>query len=82
MLLLNFFVNERPVPKYCIRVGEARGETLQVPHVSVLRLGDLKTVRVREGPSGMTAGGGACSDGPSLACLRVEAGFFSYIFSN
>ena len=33
-------------------------------------------MRVRGGLSGMTAGGGACSDGPSPACLRVEAGFF------
>ena len=32
--------------------------------------------RVCGGPDGMTAGGGACSDGPSLACLRVEAFFF------
>ena len=40
------------------------------------RFGDLNTVRVCEGPDGMTAGGGACSDGPSLACLRVEARFF------
>ena len=46
------------------------------------RFGDLNAVRVREGPSGMTAGGGACSDGPSLACLRVEARFFCYVYLN
>ena len=44
------------------------------------RVGDLNSVRVREGPEGMTAGGGACSDGPSLACLRVEARLFFVIF--
>ena len=42
------------------------------------RFGDLNTVRVCEGPDGMTVGGGACSDGPSLACLRVEARFFCF----
>ena len=42
------------------------------------RFGDLNTVRVFVGPDGMTAGGGSCSDGPSLACLRVEARFFYF----
>ena len=35
-------------------------------------------MRVFVGPDGMTAGGGSCSDGPSLACLRVEARFFYF----